>query len=432
VQKTVTPDSLARNRYAPMTLELAIHSIHDIRLASSSRLEGKILFVNPRELEAIVAESGRVRLAETAAVHPHERVRAAPVLDVVEPRAKEDPKVWAFPGWTGPPVSAGHGRTHVLRGTAVVAVGRIAGAQDAILDMGPQADPYCPFSRTHNLVLVFEAPEGLDRVAADDGIRKAILRVAEFLAGLARGLEPDRTEMWEWPPVPCQKPRTGLVYLIQSQGDLRRTYVYGQPADSLLPTLLDPLEVLDGAVVSGNFVLPANKTCTYIHQNHPLITEMFRRHSSQLDFVGVILANEMSRLEDKERSAHFVAKLARLLRIQGVVINQEGGGNTITDVMMLCRILSGLDIKVVLLVNEFAGSDGKTPSLAETTPEATAIVSAGNNDHLVTLPPTERLLGMTDFPGVEGPLSGEITVPLSRIYASTNQMGFNSLSCRSR
>jgi len=415
-----------------MTLELAIHSIEEVRLAGPSRLEGKTLFVDPRELEALVAESGRVRLAESAALHPGQRVRAAPVLDVVEPRAKEDPKARAFPGWTGSPVSAGHGLTHALRGMAVVAVGQIAGAQEAILDMGPEADPYCPFSRTHNLVLVFEAPEGLDRVAADDGIRRALLRVAEFLAALGRGLEPDGMETWEWPPVPCQRPRAGLVYLVQSQGDLRRTYVYGQPADSLLPTLLDPMEVFDGAVVSGNFVLPANKTCTYIHQNHPLIAEMFRRHGSELDFAGVILANEMSRLEDKERSAHFAAKLAGLLKIQGVVINQEGGGNTITDVMMLCRLLSGLGIKVVLLVNEFAGNDGRTPSLMETTPEATAIVSAGNNDHPITLPQTERLVGMASFPGVEGPLSGEITLPLSRIYASTNQMGFNALSCRSR
>ncbi|MGE5843245.1 MAG: glycine/sarcosine/betaine reductase component B subunit, partial [Deltaproteobacteria bacterium] len=146
-----------------MTLELVIHSVEDIRLAGPSRLEGRTLFVDPRELEAIVSQTGEVMLAESAAVHPGERVRLAPVLDVVEPRAKEDPKVKAFPGWTGPPVSAGHGRTHVLKGMAVAAVGRIAGAQEALLDMGPEADAYCPFSRVHNLVLVLQAVEGLDR-----------------------------------------------------------------------------------------------------------------------------------------------------------------------------------------------------------------------------------------------------------------------------
>ncbi len=117
-------------------------------------------------------------------------------------------------------------------------------------------------------------------------------------------------------------PRAALVYQVQSQGHLRRTFVYGQPADSILPTLLNPLEVLDGAVVSGNFVLPSNKNCTYIHQNQPLVLEMLRRHGSDLAFAGVILANEASLLADKERSAQFVEKLARFLSVQGVVINQ--------------------------------------------------------------------------------------------------------------
>jgi glycine reductase len=208
--------------------------------------------------------------------------------------------------------------------------------------------------------------------------------------------------------------------------------VYGQPADPLLPTLLDPLEVWDGALVSGNFVLPSNKTCTYIHQNHPILAEMFQRHGSDLGFAGVILANEMSRSEDKERSAQFAAKLVRLLGADGVVINQEGGGNTVTDVMMLCRLLSSQGVKTVLLVNEFAGPDGKTPSLTETTPEAMAIVSAGNNDYTLTLPGVDRFVGFPPVQGIEGDPAGSITVPLSRIYASTNQLGFNTLSCQSR
>jgi glycine reductase len=89
-------------------------------------------------------------------------------------------------------------------------------------------------------------------------------------------------------------------------------------------------------------------------------------------------------------------------------------------------------MKTVLLVNEFAGSDGKTPSLAETTAEATAIVSTGNNDHRITLPSRKEFIGFSPLQGIEGDVAGEITVPLARIYASTNQLGFNGLSCRTR
>jgi glycine reductase len=89
-------------------------------------------------------------------------------------------------------------------------------------------------------------------------------------------------------------------------------------------------------------------------------------------------------------------------------------------------------METVLLVNEFAGRDGKTPSLVETTAEATAIVSTGNNDHRITLPSRKEFIGFSPLQGIEGDAAGEITVPLARIYASTNQLGFSSLSCRSR
>ena len=100
--------------------------------------------------------------------------------------------------------------------------------------------------------------------------------------------------------------------------------------------------------------------------------------------------------------------------------------------MLLCRLLTQSGMKTVLLVNEFAGSDGRTPSLAETTPEATAIVSTGNNDHRITLPSRKEFIGFSPLQGMEGDVAGEVTVPLARIYASTNQLGFNSLSCRTR
>jgi sarcosine reductase len=415
-----------------MELELAKHPIEKIALAKKSRLDGATLFVSPAEVEALAGKETLVRLSRMAVVHPGDPVRVGPVLDVVEPRAKDDPQTSAFPGWTGPPVTSGRGRTHVLNGMALVGVSRLAGIQEGIIDMGREAAPYCPFARTQNLVLVFDSAEGVDRLVAEAAIRRVFLRLAEHLAALGRKKDPDSLEAWKWPPTPCPLPRSALVYFVQSQGEMRRTYLYGQPVDSIFPTLLDPLEVLDGAVVSGNYVLPSNKTCTYIHQNHPLILEMLRRHGSAVAFAGVILANEASHMVDKERTAQFIEKLARLLSVRGVVINQEGGGNTVTDVMMVCRLLNRSGIKTVLLVNEFAGENGTTPSLAETTPEATAIVSTGNNDHRIRLAARTEFIGFSPLLGVDGDPAGEIAIPLSRVYGSTNQLGFQSLSCRTR
>ena len=197
------------------------------------------------------------------------------------------------------------------------------------------------------------------------------------------------------------------------------------------PRVISPLSVLDGALVSGNFVMACNKSSTYIHTRNPLITEMFRQHGKTLNFRGIILANEMSRLEDKRQTAAGIVELARKLAVAGVVINQEGGANTLTDVMMLCSLLEAEAIKTVLILNEFAGHDGTTPSLAETTREAEHIVSTGNNDYLLHLPPSERFVGSDTFPGVEGSITGPIALPLTRIHSSTNQLGFGRLSCGS-
>lgn len=411
-----------------MYLETIIHTIEDIRFSDSSKLADGVLFIERALIEPLIEKE--IRLADIRLAKPGQSVRIAPVLDVVEPRAKDDPMRTAFPGFLNKDVSeAGVGRTHVLKGAAIVAVAKIAGIQEGLIDMQEQLQSFCPFARTLNLVLSFEPSEAMDPAATDKAIRKSILRVAEYLGRFAVDSASGNRESFEWPLPGKDLPKTALIYLTQSQGNLRRTYLYGKPMDESMPSVISPLEVMDGALVSGNFVMPSNKTCTYIHQNHPLIREMFKRHGKSLGFTGVILANEMNRLEDKESMVQDVLDLAAQMELSGAIINQEGGVNTLTDVMMLSRELERAGTKTVLLLNEFAGADGTTPSLAEIASEAEHIVSAGNNDYPLTLPEVEKFVGFEPFPGVED-IRGAITLPLTRIHSSTNQLGFNSLSCR--
>lgn len=414
-----------------MKLELAKHRIEGLSLEGPTRLEGSHLYVAEEDIRALLPAEAPVELRRVALAAPGQGQRMAPVLDVVEPRAKQEPGTSAYPGFDSPPLGAGQGRTHALSGMALLAVAELPGAQEGVVDMSPEAADFCPFARTLNLVLHLELKPGAGRVAADEAIRGLTLATAERLASLARDREPDHLEVWERGKAASGLPRAALVYLVQSQGDLRRTYIYGYPADAILPTVLDPLEVLDGAVVSGNFVMPSNKTCTYIHQNNPLVRELMARHGRGLDFAGVVVANEMSRMADKQRTAAMAARMVCGLGSAGALINQEGGGNTITDVMMLCRELEGQGVKTVLMLNEFAGEDGATPSLTETTPEAVAIVSAGNNDHRLELPAPTELIGSDSIPGVQGELLGPISLPLGRLHSSTNQLGFNRLACLS-
>lgn len=48
--------------------------------------------------------------------------------------------------------------------------------------------------------------------------------------------------------------------MLQTQGLLHDTYVYGVDAKQIVPTLLYPTELMDGAIVSGNCVSACDKT----------------------------------------------------------------------------------------------------------------------------------------------------------------------------
>lgn len=72
--------------------------------------------------------------------------------------------------------------------------------------------------------------------------------------------------------------------MLQSQGLLHDTYVYGVDAKKTLTTIITPTEVMDGAIVSGNCVSSCDKNPTYVHMNNPVVTDLFEQHGKTLNF----------------------------------------------------------------------------------------------------------------------------------------------------
>ena len=66
--------------------------------------------------------------------------------------------------------------------------------------------------------------------------------------------------------------------MLQTQGLLHDTYVYGVDAKKILPTFMFPTEVMDGAIVSGNCVSACDKNTTYHHLNNPVIHDLYLHH----------------------------------------------------------------------------------------------------------------------------------------------------------
>ncbi len=421
-----------------MRLELGIIKIKDVQFGEETIIKDGTLYVDKNELIAQALQDDRLSKADVELARPGEDVRIIPVKDVIEPRVKVSGSGELFPGVIGKMGTVGSGRTNVLRGAAVATVGRIIGYQEGFIDMTGPGAQYSPFSQTNNVALVLHPVDGLVPRAHEEAVRLAGLRAAAYLGKACKDVAPDELEVYELSPVSdTTLPRVAYVYTLLSEGLLHDTWFYGVDAKKLLPTLIHPNEVMDGAIVSGNCVSACDKHTTYHHLNNPVIKELYRSHGKDLNFIGVIITNLNVTLADKERSSDCASKLVKLIGAEGAIITEEGFGNPDTDLMMLCKKMEEYGIKTVLITDEYAGRDGGSQSLADAVPQADAVISVGNANEMITLAPMKRVIGDLKpaeiiAGGFVGCLAadGGLNVEIQSIMGSTCQLGFGRLTAR--
>ena len=430
-----------------MKLELGFIKINDVQFSNECAVKDGILYVNPEDVKAFVYDNDDVKSYIKSInfdiAKPGESVRITPVKDVIEPRVKVEGPGGIFPGVIAKVDTVGSGRTHVLKGAAIVTAGKIVGFQEGIIDMSGEGAKYTPFSKTLNLVMVAEPVEGTKQHDYERAVRFAGLRAATFVGALGKDVEPDEVKSFETYGIMegaklfPELPRVGYVHMLQTQGLLHDTYVYGVDAKRIVATLINPTETMDGAILSGNCVSATDKNTTYHHLNNPVVAELFEEHGKSLNYVCNIITNENVYLADKQRGSDWAAKLAKLLDLDAVIISEEGFGNPDAGLIMNCTKQEKQGIKTVLITDEYAGCDGKSQSLADSDPLADAVVTAGNANMEVVLPPMDKVIGMLDYVdycsgGHAGSLrpDGSIEAELQIITGATNEMGFNCMSAR--
>lgn len=426
-----------------MRLEMGHIYIRDIQFADESRIQDGVLYVSKEELEKTALEDEKIKAVSFDIARPGESVRITPVKDVIEPRVKVEGTGGVFPGVISKVDTVGSGKTYALKGMAVVTAGRIVGFQEGIIDMTGPGAQYTPFSQTMNLVMVCEPVEEIKQHDYEKAVRFAGFRVAAYIGELARSLTPDETKVYETCTIKegMEKypvlPRVAYVQMLQSQGLLHDTYVYGVDAKKILPTILSPTEIMDGAIVSGNCVSACDKNPTYVHQNNPVVHDLFEEHGKTLNFVCQIITNENVYLADKQRSSDWTAKLCKMLDLDGVIVSQEGFGNPDTDLIMNCKKIEAEGVKTVIITDEYAGRDGRSQSLADADAAADAVVTGGNANQVVILPKLDKVIGTLDYVTKIAGASeetlredGSLEVELQVITGATNETGFNKLSAR--
>jgi glycine reductase len=402
-----------------------------VGLGAETRLDGGALTVSEAEARRVLAHPA---LAEVrfAWVSPGDSARIVKVLDAVEPRTKAPGGGGIFPGIVGPAVPQGRGETHRLAGVAVLAAGYLPRAQEGLIEMSGPAARLSPFGATHNLVVEFTPANGAKWEDVDAALRRGLLALAVLLADAALGTTSE--EVLELPaPTPGGNgalPRVAAITNLQTQGTFKDVFVYGSSFAGQPPRLIDPNELDDGAVVSGQFGHPGLKNPTYLHQNHPVVRELRRRDGRDLRFAGVLLAPEPVEMASKERVAEETARLCAEAGFAGVVITKEGGGNADADISLKIDALDRLGVSAVGLYGEMAGAEGTAPSIVVPPDRGTAMISTGNYDEMVRLPEVERALGGATLDLVGAPATSSFELPTAVFYSALSPLGAGSLTCR--
>lgn len=418
-----------------MCLELEVTYIRDVCFGFRTEVSKGVLTINKKQL-IIELFDNNFKSIDIEITKPGDSVRIIPVKDVIEPRIKVDTGKF-FPGILDDFSVCGAGKTKVLRGCGVVTTGRIVSFQEGLIDMSGAGASFTHYSKLNNVVIIAEPIDGISPLQHEKAIRFAGLKAANYLAKAAIKVMPDKVEVYELHSLPHEKrlPRLVYVHLVLAQGLLHNNYIYGLDAKELHPTILNPNEFMDGALVSGNCVTACDKNTTFDHENNPIIADLYARHGIDLNFAGVIISPVSTVLKDKERCAMAVINLARQMRADAIIIAEEGGGNPEADLMMICARAEKCGIKTVLMLHENAGSDGTSQSITDTTPEANAVISMGNINELIHLPRMEKTIGHLEaVANLSGSVvdalkeDGSIEANLAVIMGSACNLGITRLS----
>jgi len=428
-----------------VTLTLESFEVRAVEFGPRTAFAGGVLSIDLEEIRRLAGDGRFIEDVQVELASPGEATRIVHVLDALEPRIKVDGEAVAFPGFLGPARTVGHGVTRRLAGLAVLEsaelpepTGGILEFNEGVIDMsGPGADR-CACSTTHNVVLLFTARRGATNREFESALRLGTLRVTRRLAETVLDAPgPDAVERFELGGAGPDLPRVVYVDQVQHQGFLVQTFLYGQPIEHLVPTVLHPNEYFDGAVVSGNY-RSMMKVPTWLRLNHPVIRALYRRHARDLNFIGVVFCrgHHGDHLL-KERNGHMVANAARMLGAEGAVMTLEGTGNTWVDFMQSARALERAGIKTVQVVHELGGPEGKDWPVVDYAPEADAIVSGGGADRRFALPAVARVVGGPEvvFSTAEGwgqrfSAADSLTVSAHEMYAGFWMMQTNGFTAR--
>lgn len=390
-----------------MKLEIGNFHVKDITFGDHTAFANGVLTINKAEALAVVHEDEHITEADLVIARPGEEKRIVPVKEAIEPRCRLNSSYDNyFPGVTGSDLyPTGEGRVHALKGCSVLAVGKHWGSfGDGLIDMSGEGAQWSYYSSLINICLVADTDEEFERheqQKKNHALRWAGHRLAEYLGRAVKDAEPEEVETFDLPALTRRDKAVSklpsVVYVIQTMTQMEEEgyndLAYGWDLNKSIPTFMHPNEVLDGALIGGSFMPTSSKWSTYDYQNCPTIRSLYKEHGKTLNFLGVITSNLNVALEQKERSALYVAQIASSLGADGAILAEQGYGNPDADFTACYVALEEAGVKAVGITNECTGRDGRSQPLVSMNEKTDAIVSCGNVSELIDLPPMKEVIG---------------------------------------
>jgi glycine reductase len=411
-----------------MRLDLRWSEVSAVSAGGATRFTDGRLEIDLDGLTATLAADPRLDRVRIDLAHPGESCRIGRVFDVIAPRAREEGD-GNFPGALGPLGRAGSGRTRALANVAVAVTDQHLDnpATLAMIDMSGPVAALSAFSRTHNVVVSAWPAASAGRSEYLAALRQAGLRAAVHLARAACDAPPDAVEVFDLPAstrVPAELaglPRVAYVFQIHSHQRPTAAdegVLYGDPVRRMLPTLVHPNEILDGAVIRG---FMGRGVTTWATQNHPVIRELYAQHGRTLWFAGVVLTVAHATEPERVRSAAMAAGLVvDVLGADGAVFTKIGGGAPHVDMAQTAAQCEARGVKTALIVEDMSTDGSQEGMLLFNFPGLDALVNTGSAQERVALPPVERMVG------AEGP-AGAATANYGQICGAIEQVGASRL-----
>ena len=368
-------------------LDIDYVNVHKVQFGEQTSLQDGILTINKQEI-LNVASNDLFGSLDIQIVSPGESCRILGIHDVMQPRCKADHPEESYPGIWGKIAPAGQGKTVALKGVVVSDIYYAKCNIKYYMDMGGPCAKYSNFSRHFHVCIDATPGEGVSDASYAEALKRASLSVNVFLAKLAIGLEPDETEVFERKPVPAEKKLPKVAYLVthMASHDTWNFLYYGQSALNFLPIVVQPTEILDGAMI-WRYWEP-----NYFLQNEVYIKELMKRHGKDLEFVGVVFDNNVMKIDGKDTMSMISATLCKYtLGADCVMLNKSGMGHCQLDSALAFNWCQKLGMTAALNLSAVSNYEpGDMLVIAD--PKVDAVINSGRNwdlDH----PKVDRLVG---------------------------------------